>query len=104
MIRRNLLKAIALGTSGLALGSVDGRSMQLFSSSALKGNINHYVCSWTYSFLSLEELCKEVKKIGLSAIDLVGPEDWDILKKNGIDSSMCNGAEISLTKGWNDPQ
>lgn len=104
MIRRNLIKAIALGGSSLALGKVDAHSMQPFLSSALKGNINHSVCSWTYSFLPIEQLCKEVKKIGFSAIDLVGPKDWDTLKKSGIDSSMCNGAEISLTKGWNDPQ
>ena len=42
-----------------------------------------------------------VKRIGFSAIDLVGPADWPVLQKHGIFSSMCNGAEISLTKGWN---
>lgn len=69
----------------------------------LKGNINHSVCRWTYSQLSLEELCMAVKEIGFSAIDLVGPGEWDILKKHGIDSSMCNGAEISLENGWCEP-
>jgi hydroxypyruvate isomerase len=71
-------------------------------SNMLKGNINHSVCRWTYNFLSVEELCKNVKEIGFAAIDLVGPKDWDTLKKNGVFSSMCNGAEISLTEGWND--
>jgi hydroxypyruvate isomerase len=70
----------------------------------LKGNINHSVCQWTYSFLPLEELCITVKKLGFSAIDLIGPKDWPLLKKHGIWSSMCNGAEIGLTKGWNDKQ
>lgn len=70
----------------------------------LKGNVRHSVCRWTYGFLSLEELCTVVKDIGFSAIDLVGPKDWALLKKHGIDSSMCNGAEISLTEGWNDLQ
>ncbi|MEJ7685234.1 MAG: hypothetical protein WKG06_46790 [Segetibacter sp.] len=70
----------------------------------LKGNIKHSVCRWTYNFLSLDELCKAVKDIGFAAIDLVGPKDWDTLKKHGIYSSMCNGAEISLTEGWNDKQ
>jgi hydroxypyruvate isomerase len=32
----------------------------------------------------------------------VGPKDWPVLKKYGLDSSMCNGAEISLIDGWND--
>ena len=68
---------------------------------ALKGNINHSVCRWCYGDIPLDELCAAVKKIGFSAIDLVGPKDWPLLKQHGIWSSMCNGAEISLTKGWN---
>lgn len=68
----------------------------------LKGNINHSVCRWTFDKLSVEELCLAVKKMGFAAIDLVGPADWPTLKKHGVYSSMCNGAEISLTQGWND--
>jgi hydroxypyruvate isomerase len=67
----------------------------------LKENINHAVCRWCFNQLSLDELCIEAKKIGITAIDLAGPEDWPILKKHGLHSSMCNGAEISLTEGWN---
>lgn len=70
----------------------------------LKGNINHSVCRWCFDFLSLEELCVKAKKIGIKAIDLVGPDDWSILQRYDLDSSMCNGAEISLTEGWNDPK
>ena len=70
----------------------------------MKGNINHSDCQWTYNFLTLEELCVAVKEIGFAAIDLVGPEDWNILKKHNVFSSMCNGAELSLVKGWNDKQ
>jgi len=70
----------------------------------LKGNINHSVCRWTYSALPLDELCTTVKKIGFSAIDLIGPKDWPVLQKHSVYSSMCNGAEISLVKGWNDKQ
>ena len=44
----------------------------------------------------------QAKAIGITGIDLVGPKDWPILKKFGIFSSMCNGAEISLIDGWND--
>lgn len=68
----------------------------------LKGNINHSVCRWTFDKLSVEELCLAVKNLGFAAIDLVGPKDWPTLKKHGVYSSMCNGAEISLTQGWND--
>lgn len=67
----------------------------------LKGNINHSVCRWCFSHLSLEELCSIAKEIGIKGIDLVGPNDWPILKKYGLQSTMCNGAEISLEEGWN---
>jgi len=102
--RRSWLQSVT--TAALAAGA--GTTLSAFSGKtntpALKGNILHSVCSWTYNFLSLDELCHVVKDIGFAAIDLVGPKDWHILKRNGVDSSMCNGAEISLVKGWNDPQ
>ena len=68
-----------------------------------KGNIRHAVCRWCYSSIPMEEFCMGAKKIGIEAIDLVGPKDWPTLKKYGLDSSMCNGAEINLTDGWNEP-
>ena len=105
--RRALIKNIAV--SGIALGT--GVSLPVYAdqtkdkkSAPLKGNIKHSVCRWTYSFLSLDDLCKEVKKIGFHAIDLVGPKEWPTLKKYDIFSSMCNGAEISIPFGWNDKQ
>ncbi|MGZ3861237.1 MAG: hydroxypyruvate isomerase family protein [Flavisolibacter sp.] len=104
--RRNVLKNLLLGGTAIAMNP----SVSFASSSgtpdktALRGNIHHSVCRWTYGFLSLDELCTVVRNIGFSAIDLVGPKEWAILKSNGIDSSMCNGAEISLTEGWNDRQ
>ena len=103
--RRRILKNIVAGST--AMLAAPALSMALSKNkkvAPLKGNINHSVCRWTYSFLSVEALCKTVKDFGFSAIDLVGPADWPTLKKHGIYSSMCNGAEISLTEGWNDKQ
>lgn len=68
----------------------------------LKGNINHSVCRWCYQDMPLEQLCIEAKRIGITGIDLVGPNEWPVLKKHGLYSPMCNGAEISLTEGFND--
>jgi len=73
-------------------------------SAALKKNINHSVCRWCYGDIPLEEFCIAAKKMGITAIDLVGPKDWPILKKHGLYSSMCNGAEINLVDGFNDPK
>lgn len=102
-----MLKGMLLsGTAAMASPAMALKSCAKNSENteALKGTINHSVCYWTYNFMPLEELCQTVKSIGFSAIDLVGPKDWPTLKKYGIDSSMCNGAEISLTEGWNNKQ
>lgn len=106
MKRRSAIRNLATGAAAFAFSGKLNATENFYTEndSALRGNINHSVCRWTYSNLSLEALCATVKKIGFSAIDLVGPKEWDILKSNGVDSSMCNGAEISLVKGWNDKQ
>ena len=54
--------------------------------------------------LDLETLCVEAKKMGITGIDLVGPEAWPILKKYNLVSTMCNGAELNLVDGFNDTQ
>jgi hydroxypyruvate isomerase len=104
--RREAFKNIMLGSAVAVAGPQISIAAcnQNQNKDMLKGNIKHSVCRWTYNFLSLDDLCKTVKDIGFAAIDLVGPKEWDILKKHGIYSSMCNGAEISLTEGWNDKQ
>lgn len=100
--RRSVIKNIVAGTAGIGLlGASQQALAKAMEDQPLKGNINHSVCRWTYDFLSLDELCVLAKEIGIKAIDLIGPKDWHILKKHGIDSSMCNGAEINLVDGWN---
>jgi hydroxypyruvate isomerase len=103
--RRTALKSLLAGTAAITTGSSVLESCHSSSTNMkdfkFQGNINHSVCRWCYDKFSVEELCEGVKKIGFSAIDLVGPKDWPTLKKYGIYSSMCNGAEINLTQGWN---
>ncbi len=103
MNRREVLKNSVLGSAALLTGT-PLLSCEVKGDSGLRNNIRHSVCHWTFNHISLDELCLVIKDIGFSAIDLVGPKDWHILKKHNVDSSMCNGAEIGLTRGWNDKQ
>ena len=100
MTRREAIKSVSLGASGTLMLPLSYANSK--EENPLKGNINHTVCGWCYPSLTLEELCRVANTIGLVGIDLVGPADWPILKKYNLVSSMCNGAEISLTKGFND--
>ena len=101
--RRHLLKGMALTGAGLTLGGLPMAGANTMSH-PLKGNIRHSVARWTYGDLDIESLCEVVKQLGFNAIDLVGPDDWPVLKKHGIDSAMCNGAELNLEDGWCDPE
>ncbi|QDA61577.1 hydroxypyruvate isomerase family protein [Hymenobacter jejuensis] len=105
--RRTVIKNILAGTAAAgAAGALSSFVPEVKEAEevALKNNINHSVCRWCYKELSLDELCAAAKNIGIKGIDLVGPKEWPTLKKYGLDSPMCNGAEINLTDGFNDPQ
>jgi hydroxypyruvate isomerase len=102
--RRGVIKNLVAGTAALGSGSIltSFSSTEKNQSYTLKGNVNHSVCRWCYKSIPLEELCAASKDMGLKAIDLVGPKDWPVLKKYGLYSSMCNGAELNIDNGWND--
>lgn len=106
--RRSAIKGMLASTAVLsipldlfALGSPKDNND---STTVLKGTINHSVSRWCFDSLDLETLCVEAKKMGITGIDLVGPEAWPTLKKHNLISTMCNGAELNLVDGFNDIQ
>ncbi len=99
--RRKFLQQIGLG---LLVANTPFSLKSSPVTTTTKSIIRQSVCRWTYSKFSLDELCIKAKQIGYQAIDLIGPKEWNVLKQHGMDSSMCNGAEISLTEGWNRPE
>ena len=101
MNRRAAIKTAAIGASAAFVPLAYSNEGNAPKNAPLKGNIRHSVCSWCYPDLSLDELCLLAKDIGLVGIDLIGPEGWPTLKKHGLISTMCNGAELSLTEGFN---
>ena len=110
--RRQILKQVITGSAALATGVVVPSNLiasvkQGFQNDtepfSLKGKINHSACRWCYSQYPITELAKNFKAMGMVGMDLVGPSEWHVLKENNLVSTMCNGAEISLTKGFNEP-
>ncbi len=103
MKRRSFIGASVVASAGILAGNnVYAGEVLTSPDSKLKNNINHSVCQWCYGDIPLEDFLKSLNELGIKAIDLIGPKDWPLLKKYGIHCSMCNGAEISLTEGWND--
>ena len=104
--RRKLIKQVLTGSAALATGVVLPTNIlaavkNQTSSTPLNGNINHTACRWCYGGIPIDSLAKSFKEIGMIGMDLVGPADWEVLKENGLTSTMSNGAEISLTEGFN---
>jgi len=54
------------------------------------GRINQSVSRWCYGKWSLDELCAISVKLGIKAIDLLGPSDFPTLKKHGLVCSMIS--------------
>ncbi|MBF4472062.1 hydroxypyruvate isomerase family protein [Flavobacterium sp. HJJ] len=107
--RRTAIKGILAGTLTLGvpadlLALAETKEELKSNPNMLKGKINHSVARWCFKDFDIETLCVEAKKIGITGIDLVGPQDWPILKKHNLTSTMCNGAELNLVDGFNDPK
>jgi hydroxypyruvate isomerase len=49
-----------------------------------EGKIRHSACKWCYRDISLEDLASTGKTFGLSSVELVGPAEWEVLKKYGM--------------------
>jgi len=79
--RRSAIKKLSAGASLLAL--------------------NHSVCRWCYGKIPLETLAEAAKKMGITSIELVGPNDWPVLKKYGLHCAMPNGTSFGIPKGFN---
>jgi hydroxypyruvate isomerase len=102
-IKNMITGTVAVGAAGVLTSFTTDAEPQN-TSMELKGNINHSACFWCYKGIPLEDLCVAAKGMGIKGIDLVGPADWPTLKKHGIHSPMCNGAEINLTDGFAEPK
>jgi len=100
--RRDVLHSGISGSLGLpASGGGDARGRDSGASDVLKGNLKQSVSCWTYEMLSLDELCEVVNRLGFSAIDLVGPQEWPTLKAHGVHASLCWGP---VMKGFSEAQ
>ena len=99
--RRTFVRNATLTAAGVVAGSLvnTAGAAEDVERIVKNGRINQSVCKWCYKKQSLEELCAIGKKMGLKAIDLIGPRDFPTLKKYGLESSMIGSH--GLTKGMN---
>jgi len=100
LTRRSLIRntsllaagAIATHLTGTAAGAIDLDKVQTVTA---KGRISQSVSQWCFDKWSLDELCQVSKKLGLKAIDLLGPKDFATVKKYGLVVSMVNSHALN---------
>lgn len=110
--RRTALKNISLGIGAVSFGGIvlqaceDEKDKQSVSSSEmrLKGNINHSACRWCYQDIPLAEFATAAKEMGLKAIDLLQPDEWQIVTDAGLQCSLATDTFASIKNGFNTPE
>jgi hydroxypyruvate isomerase len=55
---------------------------------AAPARLKQSVCRWPYRSIPLTKLCRAAADMGLAAIDLLQPEDWDRVRQFGLVCSM----------------
>lgn len=62
-----------------------------------KGRIRQSVCQWCYRQMSIDQLAQSAAGIGLQAIDLLQPDDYEVPRRYGLVCAMgyAGGGEIN---------
>jgi len=108
--RRKLLKNLGLGAGLLTFTGVSGiMASELKPVPGFTGNIqgsgkiNHSVCRWCYQDIPLEKFAKACAEMGIQAIDLLKPSEWDTVEKEGLVCSMATDDFANIVEGFNNP-
>ena len=104
MDRRKLIKNLGLGAGLLSLPGATGlfaSESKTGSFTAVSGKINHAVCRWCYQDIPLEKFARACKEMGIQAIDLLKPSEWDTVEKEGLVCSMATDDFANISEGFN---
>ena len=101
MKRRTAITSLAMAAGA---GFVNAKSAYEPVKKPISQRINHSVCRWCYSKIPLEELADRSKDIGLSSVELLWPEEWDVVISRGLSCAISFGSKLGIEKGFNDPQ
>ena len=86
--RRSLLTSAAV--SGAAMASIPSVSWsEQPTPTPRKGRIKQSVSRWCYKDIPLDTLCDYAAKIGCKAIDLLGPEEYEVPGRHGLVCAMA---------------
>jgi hydroxypyruvate isomerase len=102
--RREAIVATAGAFAGLALSREATGAPTDRSTARPPGRLKQSVCRWPYAAIPFADLCRAAAGMGLAAIDLLGPEDWEQVREHGLVCSMGYPAirRDFIATGFND--
>jgi hydroxypyruvate isomerase len=94
-----------LSTGAAGLGSMLlSAGVSASQTSVVKaGRLKQSVCRWCYAKIPLPDFCRGVAEIGLTAIDLLQPAEWETAKQYGLTCSMGSIGGATIPNGLNNP-
>ena len=108
MNRREAVHSLAGAAAAFTLGntkySSNKEEYDKHMTTNIASGINHSVCQWCYRSIPLEEFADQCKDIGIQSIELLSPQDWDVVLSRGMKCAISNGSPLGISRGFNDPQ
>jgi hydroxypyruvate isomerase len=104
--RRGVLRgaaALVAASVGARARGDQARADQVSSPGrAGRGRLKQSVSRWCFGKMSLDELASHAARIGYQGIDLLGPDEWAVVRKHGLVCPMAMlGAPVAIEKGLN---
>jgi hydroxypyruvate isomerase len=100
--------------TGLAAGAalaLPGAARAFPSDRPTTAAFRHSVCRWCYGDMTVDELARTAKSLGLASVELLDPDEWATVQAHGLTCAMANPprppesltgpGEDMLTWGWN---
>jgi hydroxypyruvate isomerase len=98
--RRTILSTGTAGLASMVTGVSAGGSQ---GKAVTSGRLKQSVCRWCYAKIPLPDLCRAVAELGLTAIDLLQPQEWDTARQYGLTCSMGSGFAGTIPNALNNP-
>ena len=74
-------------------------------------SFHHSVCRWCYPAMTVDELARTAKALGIASVELLDPDEWETVRAHGLTCAMANAPrppasvtgpdQDELTWGWN---
>lgn len=102
--RRDAIRAAsAVALAGISGSALAAESVQTPARAVTRGRLKQSAARWCYRKIELPDLCKSIAALGVPAIDLLEPGEWQVAKDHGLLCSMGYGGGGTIRDGLNDP-